>query len=77
MSTLHSSTHPQLPSQLGDDEIDISQVAASLYRQKIWIGGITIAAALMTLSMLSPESPYGKAASKLCSMTKIRALVDA
>ena len=48
MSTLHSSTHPQLPSQLGDDEIDISQVAASLYRQKIWIGGITIAAALIS-----------------------------
>ena len=48
MSALHSSIDPRSPSQLGDSEIDISQLAAALYRHKFLIGGITVAAALIS-----------------------------
>ena len=48
MSTTHLSTNPQVLPQLSDDEIDLRQVAAALGRQKVLIGGITIAAALLS-----------------------------
>ena len=48
MNTTHLSTNPQVSAQLSDDEIDLRQVAAALGRQKVFIGGITVAAALLS-----------------------------
>ena len=48
MSTTHLSTPPEVGHKLSDDEIDLRQVAAALGRQKVLIGGITIAAALLS-----------------------------
>ena len=48
MSTTHSSIHPQSSPQPSNDEIDLGQVADALSRHKIFIGGITIAAAMVS-----------------------------
>ena len=48
MSTTHSSIHPQSSPQPSNDEIDLVQVAYALSRHKILIGGITIAAAMVS-----------------------------
>ena len=48
---MSTTPHPEAlqgPRQLIDDEIDLRQVAAALVRQKVLIGGITIAAALLS-----------------------------
>ena len=74
MSTAHSSTHAELSPQLNEDGIDLRQVAASLGRHKILIGGITIATACLVASMHSLESRSGKAAFKLSLRTKVAAL---
>ena len=48
MTTTHFSTNPQVSAQLSEDEIDLRKVAAALGRQKVFIGGITLAAALLS-----------------------------
>ena len=48
MSMSYTTSPPQASPQLSDDEIDLRQVAAALGRQKVLIGGITIAAALLS-----------------------------
>ena len=48
MSTTPLSIHSELSSQPSSDEIDLRQVAASLGRQKILIGVITLAATLLS-----------------------------
>ena len=48
MTTTQLSTNPQVSAQLSDDEIDLRQVAAALGRQKVLIGAITVAAALLS-----------------------------
>ena len=48
---MSTTPHPEAlqgPRQLIDDEIDLRQVAAALVRQKVLVGGITIAAALLS-----------------------------
>ena len=48
---MSTTPHPavlQDPRHLSDDEIDLRQVAAVLVRQKVLVGGITIAAALLS-----------------------------
>ena len=48
MSTTHLSQNPPSSPQLGDDEIDLRQIAAALGRQKFLIVGISVAAALIS-----------------------------
>ena len=52
MNKSQLSTNSQASSQLNDDdEIDLRQVAAALGRQKILIGSITFASALLRLKV--------------------------
>ena len=49
MTMSHTTDAPaQASPQLSDDEIDLRQVAGALVRQKVLIGGITIAAAVLS-----------------------------
>ena len=77
MSTTHSSIHPQSSPQPSNDEIDLGQVADALSRHKILIGGITIAAAMVSTLYAFTKRPIWEGSFKLYSRIKEAALLDA
>ena len=60
MTTDKLSTHPPVSPQLNYDEIDLRQVFAALARQKVLVGGITIAAALLSSFYAFTRKPVWK-----------------